>query len=243
MSWFDRPILFVTAPLAKGFLAVRDRVRSVFHRYFFLIGVEKENESLRSEIGGLESKELFLNDLEKENARLRSVLVMRERLKGEWVGARVVSYPPISPYRILTIDKGSEEGVRRRAAVVSSDGLVGQVTRVFGHYSQVLLITDPTSAVDGSIDQTNSRGLVVGKVLKMRFKTDVYVSAFDYLSQSTEMNEGALVVTSGLDGIFPAGIPIGTVHGGQKKKYDIFQQAEVIPSVDFYKLREVLVIQ
>ena len=127
--------------------------------------------------------------------------------------------------------------------MLSPDGLVGQVSRVFGSYSQVLLIIDPTSAVDGQIEKTDSRGLVVGKVMSLGLKRDLFIGAFEYLSQSTVIEEGTRVVTSGLDGIFPPGILVGTVGGSKKKKYDVFQQAEVIPAVDFNKLREVLVLK
>jgi len=88
-----------------------------------------------------------LEELQKENERLRELWRLSRSLKGDWVGARVISVSAIAPYRMLMIDKGSEEGIRRRAPVVSADGLVGQIARVFAHYSQVLLITDPTSAV------------------------------------------------------------------------------------------------
>jgi len=106
----------------------------------------------------------------------------------------------------------------------------------------VLLITDPTSAVDGRIEPSRARGLVVGKSLKLGLKRDLYISAFEYLNQSLDIAEGTEVMTSGMDGVYPPGILIGKVHASKKRKYDIFQQAEVIPSVDFYKLQEVLVI-
>jgi len=80
-------------------------------------------------------------------------------------------------------------------------------------------------------------------VMKLSMKRDLYITAFDYLNQTTEIEEGAKVVTSGMDGVYPPGLPIGFVHGNKKKQYDIFQQAEVVPAVDFYKLREVLVLK
>lgn len=243
LRWYDRSLVIVTAPVARGFNSVRQTVRSRFERYLFLIGVERENEILRDRNEEYKTRILLSREVEAENERLRRALDLRKQLSGEWIVARVVSYPPIGPYRILTIDKGEEAGIERRAPVVAADGLVGQVARVIGNYSQVLLMTDPTSAVDARIDQTEARGLIVGKGLKLGLKRDLFISAFEYLSQAIEIKEGAVVVTSGLDGIYPPGIKIGTVHGKKKKKYDVFQQAEVIPSVDFYKLKEVLVLK
>ena len=240
--WFDRPVVFVAAPAVSAVTYLRGRVSGAFGRYFFLVGVEKENEALRAENADLKARAVILSDLERENQRLLAALNLKTRLSGKGVAARVTGYPPAAPYRIVTIDKGSDDGIRRRAPVVSSEGLVGQVSRVFPGTSQVLLITDPTSAVDGRLEPSGARGLVVGKSLKLDLRRELYISAFEYLSQSTEIGEGARVVTSGMDGVYPPGIPVGRVHASKKKKYDIFQQAEVIPAVDFLKLQEVLVL-
>lgn len=242
LRWFDRPVIFVMNPAVRVVRFVKDVFGGGFDRYFRLVGVEKENEILRSENDGLKAHAVVLSDLEAENSRLTDLLNLQSRFSAKGIAARVTGYPPISPYRILTIDKGSNDGIRRRAAVVAADGLVGQISRVFPSSSQVLLIIDPTSAVDGRLDPSGARGLVVGKALKLGLKRDLYISAFDYLSQSTLVEEGAKVVTSGMDGVYPPGVPIGIVHAQTKKKYDIFQQAEVIPAVDFFKLGEVLVL-
>jgi rod shape-determining protein MreC len=242
LRWFDRPVIFVTQPVLKALTYIRDHVSGAYGRYVHLVGVEEENETLSAENARLQSREIVLSDMEKENARLAALLKLKSELKAQGIAARVTGSPPTAPSGLITIDKGSEEGIRRRAAVVAADGLVGQVARVFPHASQVLLITDPTSAVDGRIEPSGARGLVVGKSLKLGLKRDLYVSAFEYLSQSVDVAEGTQVVTSGMDGVYPGGIPIGMVHAREKKKYDIFQQAEVIPSVDFFKLKEVLVI-
>lgn len=242
LRWFDRPVVFVTAPVVGTVTYLRDRVGTALGRYFFLVGVEKENEILRRDNERLKARDAVLSGLEAENRQLLATLNLKAQLSGQRVVARVTGYAPLAPYRVVTIDKGSDDGVRRRAPVVSAEGLVGQVSRVFPGTSQVLLITDPTSAVDGRLEPSGARGLVVGKVLKLGLKRDLYISAFEYLSQSTEIEEGVRVVTSGMDGVYPSGIPIGTVHARKKKKYDIFQQAEVIPTVDFYKLKEVLVL-
>lgn len=243
LRWFDRPVVFVMNPAVRAVRFVKEVFGGGFDRYFFLVGVEKENEALKIENDRLKAQSVALSDLEAENSRLTELLDLRGRFSGRGIAARVTAYPPMSPYRILTLDKGSDDGVKRRAAVVAANGLVGQISRVFPTSSQVLLIIDPTSAVDGRLETTGARGLVVGKALKLGLKRDLYVSAFDYLSQSTAVEEGAKVVTSGMDGVYPAGVAIGTVHAqSKKKKYDIFQQAEVIPSVDFFKLSEVLVL-
>lgn len=242
LRWFDRPVVFVVSPAVRGVTAARDRVARTFERYVFLKGLERENETLRAENARLKEREVVSNGLEEENRRLLAMLDLKNQLSGKGVVARVTGYPPAAPYGIITINRGSDDGVRRRAPVVSADGLVGQVSRVFPGTSQVLIITDPTSAVDGRLDPSGARGLVVGKSLKLGLKRDLFISAFEYLSQSTDIAEGARVTTSGMDGVYPPGIPIGSVREHKAKQYDIFQQAEVIPAVDFFKLSEVLVL-
>lgn len=241
LRWFDRPLILVVSPLTGGFLYLHDAAGRVFHRYFFFVGLERENERLRQEAEAVRLREALLSDLSAENDRLLKLTELEKNLPGEWVTARILSYPPIGPYRILTVNKGSRHGIRRRAPVVSTAGLVGQVARVWGDRCEVLLMTDPTSAVDGRLERTGARGLIVGKVVKMTMSHELFISAFEYLSRTTELQEGEKVVTSGLDGIYPPGISIGTVLMRGKKKFDIFQQADVLPAADFYNLREVAI--
>jgi rod shape-determining protein MreC len=243
LRWYDRPLVLITAPVARGVLLAREGVRTLFKRYFFLIGVEKENERLRRDLEGYKTREILRQEVENEAGRLRELLDLKKETEGEWIAARVVSYPPVGPYRILTINKGEKAGIRRRAPVISSDGLVGQVSRVMGDVSQVLLVTDPTSAVDARLEGTDARGLIVGKGMKLGLKRELFIGAFEYLNQAIEVEEGAAVVTSGLDGVFPPGLRIGRIHGRKKNKFDVFQQAEVIPAVEFHKLKEVLVLR
>ncbi|GEM_PF-1351650 len=240
LHWLAKPVIILVHPFAKGFQFTRNKATSILGRYFFLVGVSRDNELLKKNNEELKTQALLCRELENENDRLRRLLDFKKNVKGNWVGAKVIEYPPIGPYRVMTVDKGSDDGVRLRAPVISSDGLVGQVARVMSHASQVLLISDPTSAVDVRIDGTEARGLIVGKSLKLGLKRELFIGAFEYLNQSAQIAEGSSVTTSGLDGIFPEGIAVGFVHGAKKKKYDIFQEAGVMPAVDFFKLREVL---
>lgn len=243
LQWFDKPLVLMASPVTGGFLYLRDAVGWIFHRYFFLVGLDRENEKLRRQMESMALRETVNRDLAAENERLLKLLNLEKNLTGEWVTARILSHPPIGPYRVLTVNKGSGDGVRKRAPVVSAFGLVGQVARVWTDRCEVLLITDPTSAVDGRLERTGARGLIVGKVVKMEMDRELFIGAFEYLSRTTELQEGETVVTSGLDGIYQPGIPIGTVVAKDNKKFDIFQQADVVPATDFYKLREVAILK
>ncbi len=240
-KWLEAPFFYATSWSSHLISKISEKANSVFHRYFFLVGLEEESENLRERLQSLESQQILQEGVEGENKRLRELLRIKERMGKEWIGARVVAHPLSAPFQMLIIDVGENDGVHRRSPVVSKDGLVGMVQRAFSTYSEVLLVTDPTSAVDVRIEKSNARGLVIGKVSQMKLDRDLYIGAFEYLNQATSIEHGAMVITSGLDGIYPPDIPVGFVHSSQKKQYDIFQEGEVIPSVDFFKLHEVLV--
>lgn len=248
---FDRSVLAVTNPAASLITASKDGVSRVFQRYLFLSGVEKENEALRLDNFELQTRQSFLSEIEKENERLRGLVDLKSRFPLQSLVARVISTSQQPPHQMITLNKGLKDGVAFRDTVVVPEGLVGQIVRVSADYSQVLLITDPSSAVDGRIDLTDvpvgaattARGLVVGKAKKMELNREYYLSAFEYLSQTTEIPEQAAVVTSGMDGLFPPGLRIGNVVSKKKKKFDIFQQAEIVPAVDFRTLQEVLILK
>jgi len=143
---------------------------------------------------------------------------------------------------MLMIDKGSEEGIRRRAPVCFSGWFSGTNCACLCTYSQVLLITDPTSAVDGRLESSQARGMIVGKVMSWDFHHEIYLSAFEYLSQATEIEENAKVVTSEWNGIYRRAFD-RVVSFPTRKRSMIISTAELVPSVDFFKLQEVLVLK
>ncbi|QQR80289.1 MAG: rod shape-determining protein MreC [Deltaproteobacteria bacterium] len=239
--WIDRPINFVINPISRAIVWVEDKFHATFQHYFWLVSLAKENTRLKQEIQSYEVDIIQHREVEKERDRLLALLSMKKEDNSSWIGGRVISFSPTGPFRQLTIDQGSEDGVQKRAAVISSQGLLGQVNKVMPHSSQVLLIIDPTSAVDVRIDGTDARGLVVGRSKKLELNRDFFIGVFEYLNQTAQIDDGVAVTTSGLDGIYPEGLLVGYVHGNKKKKFEIFQEAEVLPSVDFFKVREVLI--
>jgi rod shape-determining protein MreC len=118
--------------------------------------------------------------------------------------------------------------------VMVPDGVVGRVVKATSFSSMVLLITDPNNAVTGLIQRTRDEGIVEGTVQgRARMK---------YIPLLSTMQVGDKVVTSGLTGGFPKGVPIGTITRIEKAESDLFQSAELLPDVDLRKLEEVLVI-
>ncbi|MFM8551002.1 MAG: rod shape-determining protein MreC, partial [Nitrospiraceae bacterium] len=132
------------------------------------------------------------------------------------------------------LDKGARDGVKIEMGVMATDGAVGRVVKVTPYTAMVLLISDPNNAVTGLIQRTRDEGIVEGTADgRARMK---------YIPLLATLQGGDVVVTSGLAGGFPRGIPLGTITKVDKSEGELFQSAEIVPDVDLRKLEEVLVI-
>lgn len=121
--------------------------------------------------------------------------------------------------------------------VLAAEGLVGQIRRTWGRYSDVLLTADKTSAIDVVVQRNGARG-----ILKGTGGDQYYSCQMEYLSREDEVNLGDLVVTSGLGHRFPANIPVGNVSKVVKHEFGLYQEAEIKPAVNFSRVEEVLVM-
>jgi rod shape-determining protein MreC len=131
------------------------------------------------------------------------------------------------------IDRGTQDGIVKGSAVLAPEGIVGQVFLASAHAARVLLVSDHNSGVDAIVQRTRAQGIVQGTV-------DAGC-VLKYVKRTEDVQLGDDVITSGLDGIFPKGLPIGRVVEVDKRGRGLFQHAEVKPSVDFDQLEEVLV--
>jgi len=238
----DTLLMEVSAPLQRVSSGVIHAIQKVFRQYVFLIEVQKENEILKQRIADLQKK----NDANEEallaNERLRRLLQFRDSLsvlpgspisRVPVIASEVIGQDPSSWFRSVTINKGEGDGVRKGMAVISPDGVVGQILKASFHYATVLLITDYNSAVDAIAQKTRARAIVEGKGENR--------CQMKYLLRTDEVHVGDVIVTSGL-GNFPKGLPIGEIRKVEKTGHSVFQYAELVPSVDLTQLEEVLVI-
>lgn len=196
----------------------------------------------------LQAKLFMAEGLEEENRELRRLLELRDRTPGA-VCADVISSGGDGWWRTLRLDKGSSSGISAGDVVVCSEGLVGRVVYVTPRTSDVLLITDYNSRVACSVEGAGrgSRGIVTGGGAAdtgtgLGFLNVVEPLDLAYVREGSGMAGGDKVVTSGLGGVFPAGIPVGSVV----KVYDddslLYTRADVAPFVDFASLRAVMVL-
>lgn len=202
--------------------------------YFELVDVRKENISLKHQMAQLESKEARLAELEVENQHLRSLLDLKEALGMKAVAADVIGNDATGLSRTLVLSEGSNDGLQRNMAVISTQGVVGKIIAVSPDASRVLLIDDHNSALDAFDQRSRARGIVAGVVddgLTMK-----------YVDRTDDVKPGDTVVTSGMDGIFPRGLLIGRIVQVSQKGPGLFLKIKVKPAVDFSRLEQILVL-
>lgn len=233
--FLDALFLEVTAPLQRGATSVYKKLGNVWKGYLYLVHVQKENEELKKKLAELQRENDQMREMVLSLERLRNLLQFREANPVKALVAEVIGRDPTSWFKSLTINKGEKEGVRRGMAVISPEGVVGQILKVGPSYSVVLLITDYNSAVDSIIQRTRAKAIVEGGGENR--------CQLKYLLRTEDVVIGDRVVTSGLAGNFPKGVMIGEIRKVDKRGHGIFQYAELIPSVDFTRLEEVLVVQ
>lgn len=209
-------------------------LKSTWYTYFAHISAAQENVRLKRELRQAEARISRFHEIELANIRLRRLLDFKINLGGQAVAAEVVGKDPSPWYRTVIINKGSSDGLRKGLPVSVPEGVAGQVTDVSAQYAKVMLIIDRNSAVDAFVQRTRARGIIKGE--------STLSCVFQYALRKDEVKVGDEIVASGLDGVYPKGMPIGEVTGVVKRAAGIFQEVTVTPHVDFEKLEEALVI-
>lgn len=233
-GWHDRPFSILAVVLQSGFFQFSDGVRGTTRLYLDLINIKKDNESLRAQNALLQTQLLALDEIRNENARLNQLMDFQARTKMDLVAARIMSRDLMSDHNTIQINKGSNHGLKSGQAVISVDGVVGHIFKTELWTSQVLLLTDRYSVVDGLIARSRARGIVEGK--------NSSLISLRYIEKSEDVQAGDLVVTSGLDNIFPKGFPIAKVESVEDRSYSVSLKVELSPVVNPNKIEEVFVI-
>lgn len=231
---FGRVAIFFVAPMQE---AVADSIRfarGIWGHYFYLVSVAKENDNLKKKLSLIVEKNIQHNEIELSNQRLRNLLNFKETTTSQILAAEVISVDPSSWFKAVIIDKGSLDGVERGLPVVIRQGIAGQVVNVSSRYSKVMLIIDRNSSVDALVQRTRARGIIKGEATGE--------CLFKYVLRKNDVRVGDKIVASGLDGVFPKGLPVGDVKEVVRRNSGVFQEVRVVPYIDFEKLEEVLVI-
>lgn len=232
-----RAVIFgVFGQLQRAVGGAASGVTDAWSRYVALWHVYDENQVLRAQLGQLEVQLQQQRALALRGERLEALLELRPRIVERTLAADIVAGDATSWFRTVTIDRGTADGVRADMAVLAPRGLVGRVTgqpAPTAHAARVQLLVDRSAAAAAAIERTRTGGVVVGE--------DGATLRMDYVSAVAEVRVGDVVVSSGLDGIYPKGFVIGEVVSVARGS-GIYQDVRVRPAVDFSALEEVLVI-
>ncbi|MFA5871672.1 MAG: rod shape-determining protein MreC [Parcubacteria group bacterium] len=198
--------------------------------------LKQENEKLMQENNELLSKNAELANVGNENQLLRQQLDLAPRKDYDLEASFVIGQDPQGINNFILIDKGSRNGIEEgMPAIVSKGTLVGKVSEVYEASSKVLLTTDPQSTVNAEVENSGARGIVKGE-----YGLGI---ALDMISQKDVINEGDSVITSGLGGAVPKSLYVGKIGKVKESADKLFQQAEIVSSVDFSKLDLVFIIK
>lgn len=200
--------------------------------------LQKEVDSLNKELAEVKTESQISGDVEAENKKLRQLLDLKESYTSGWttVAAEVTGREADNWYEKLTINKGSKDGIAEGMAVVDQNGLVGKIVNVTKNTADVQLIVDSGGALGGMMQKSSIEGVLQGigggkgliSMTKLPYNADI------------QLND--VVVTSGVGGVFPAGLLVGTVAKVNTSADGLSKEAIIQPYVDFNDLAFVLVI-
>src|SRR5271157_5071449 len=221
------------SPLEKVLVWLQTSTGNVWHNYFYLRGVRAENRSLKAQIERMNLEQVRMSQDADQARRLQALLAFKEQFISETMAAQVIGSSGSELSRSVYIDKGSRDGLKPDMAVITKDGIVGKVLRVYRSTSLVLLIDDQTSGVGAILDKTRLQGILRG--------TPSGEVVLEKVMSDETVPPGELVLTSGGDGIFPKGLLVGKVTKVSPGS-ELFLNIRVRPAADLSKLEEVLVV-
>jgi len=226
-------------PLERTLHWLQTSTSGIWHNYLYLRGVRAENRELRQEIEQMRIAQVRMTQDAQQAQRLQALFAFKEQFISQTLPAQVIGSAGSDQSRVVYIDKGWREGVRPDMAVLTKDGIVGKVLQVSGSralepsVSEVLLINDQSSGVGAILEKSRLQGIVrgtpSGEVMLEKVMSDETVPV------------GEQILTSGGDGIFPKGLPIGTVTQVNPGS-ELFLNIRVHPAANPNRLEEVLVV-
>jgi rod shape-determining protein MreC len=223
----------VLYPIQRLLLVPRDAAAAVAEYFTTVDRLVRENDDLRREAVERALRMQQTAALEAENAQLRRLLGARERVGAPALLARALYESRDRFSRKLVLDQGLQSGVRAGQPVIDDRGVVGQITRVFPLTSEVTLLTDRDQSIAVQMVRTGLRGVVFGdgRQLELRF-----------MAVNADIQEGDQAVTSGIDGLFPSGLPVGTVNHVQRADKEQFARVELQPAAGLNERINLLIL-
>ncbi len=234
LTFMEKPVLAVSGFIERIITGPFRFAESVVKGYIFLVRTERENGRLKDEVEQLKLETSITNELLIENERLRDLLNFKKLHPPASVMAQVIAKESSPSSRTVTINKGADDGIQKDMAVITPAGVVGRIQTVLSGTAKVILLTDPGSTLAVRVQRNREEGLLEGKISTCALK---------FVSYYADIQEGDLLITSGLDGIYPKGLPVATVTKVTRHEASAFQTVLAEPAVGFSRLEEALVLR
>lgn len=228
-------VLEVIGPVERLLVSSARGVEAFWSRYLALVNVSKENEKLREVVSSQARQLAQAAEDRAANERLNSLLGLRQAYPHLLMKpAHVLAWEPGPWFHSFVISLGAGDGLAVDQAVIHPQGVVGRVVELTPNYARVLLATDFQSSIDAFIQRTRNVGILSGQGNRPM--------SLNYIRKEEDVRPGDMVVSSGLDGLFPRGLPLGTVSRVDRHSPGLFMTIEVKPQVVYDRLEEVMVV-
>jgi rod shape-determining protein MreC len=234
---FQATVYQLLAPFFTTGSGLQKQITSVRTGLKSLDELERENSALRVQNRELRATNQALRDVEREVNRLRVALKYRERSVFKLVPAQILTRDSSTWWHTVTINRGKEDDIKTDMPVVTDEGLVGKTTTVSDTISVVLLETDENCKVAATVEGTREQGIVSGERVTGGVSP---LLDLNFLSKQANLKPGQKVYTSGVGGVFPSGLLVGSVKSFRVRELD--GQAKLVPGVDLSHLEDVFVV-
>ena len=223
----------IFSEVQRGLTSGLSGIRQVWNGYVGLRNLKAENDELKRQLAAIQVAAQEQRALADRAAGFEKLLELRDRVKLQTTAAEIIGAAAAPDFRTLTIDKGTRDGLRPDMAVIAPAGVVGRIVMPSARAAKVQLLIDRNAAAGAIIERSRAQGVVVGSGEdRLRMEN---------VSEASDIVVGDVVVTSGIEGIYPKGFIIGRVDTVEKNGPS-YRNITVKPAVDFASLEEVLVV-
>lgn len=234
LPWWQGLVLEVVYPIQQLVSIPAGSIAEVWNGYINLIDVGADNERLLEEVAKLEEENLQYREALVASGHLQRIAAMRSDFEVPMLPAQVVGLDISLWFRSVVVDRGQSHGVNAGNPIITNGGVAGLVTAASDHAAKAMLLLDRQSAVDGVVQRSRTRGVVRGNGSGNL--------EFEFVAQGGDINTGDIIITSGLDAVYPKGLRIGVVEEIRERGGDFIQVAVLTPAVDFERLEQVFVM-
>ncbi len=232
-NWFPAFVQSVAYPFQTIYHLISTHITEAWNHYIWLIDVREENKKLYKKLLEYKTESTKTKEIQIAYHRLLNSLRFKRTNNDQKIFAEVIGEVKNGFSRLIIVNKGSDDGIKKNYSVVSHDGIIGKIQSVTSFQASVQLVTDSHSRFPVLIQRTRTKAFLQGVDGTLKI---------EQVPQRVELEHGDKIITSGLAGIFPKGFPVGTIETIDKKRFDLLQSATIKPAVDFSKLEEIAVI-